>query len=218
MWDYPPPSFINYILSADVRLAGNVAGSHGLIFGLDHSQNQNYYAFDIKNGQYRLRAREGSNWYELRTWTASEYIKTGTDVNRLEVHRKDHQIDLYANGHYLATFVDGRFPGSRGVGVFSTTASGDSTNVDVRFDNFAVLGCDNACAQPAGKWQLRRSEPQVPRRGQLMPGVLRALPTRTLAPAPGEQCRDHLCPEARHRHRQTMKLYPDVDYRLSELP
>ena len=181
VWDYPPPSFINYILSADVRLAGNVAGSHGLIFGLDHSQNQNYYAFDIKNGQYRLRAREGSNWYELRTWTASEYIKTGTDVNRLEVHRKDQQIDLYANGHYLATFVDGRFPGSRGVGVFSTTASGDSTNVDVRFDNFAVLGCDSSAPNPLKKIYL----PLVLSQYAGVPAVTPTrTPTQTPAPAP----------------------------------
>jgi hypothetical protein len=140
----PGVQFSDYILEVDVRNATGIYGSYGLAFGVSNAGDQ-FYTFEIDPNQgfdiWRYNATTG--WTDLSSGTSFS-INWGTAWNHLKVIRNGSQISVYANGQVVAIVNNGSYLGSRGVGLI--TSSHSQSNVDARFDNFAVyaLQCGEA--------------------------------------------------------------------------
>jgi uncharacterized repeat protein (TIGR02543 family) len=92
-------------VEVDARLlAGGNAAAYGVSFRPAYS---NCYAFLVSSaGTYSVGKFFQHNWYALQPWTASSYIATGGNANRLKVVCKGTTIEVYANGQKLASVND----------------------------------------------------------------------------------------------------------------
>jgi hypothetical protein len=131
----------DYRVEVDARTASAVAGTYGLRFGIEYSSDS-FEAYQVvvwpPSGEFILdkRTMDGT-WTTIVHWTYSSAINRGSGTNHIEVERVGSKIEIYMNGVEVANVTDGTLLGSgRDAGLVAY--SGDSTGVDVRFDNFAA--------------------------------------------------------------------------------
>jgi hypothetical protein len=118
----------------DARAAGHTNGASGIAFAIDSG---NLYAFQVRDGTFRLRRLSSTTqlWTVLIGETASPYILTGNQTNRLKVVRNGAAITLYANGHQLGQSSDSAF----GTGYVGVVSSAYADNFEARYDNFLLV-------------------------------------------------------------------------------
>ena len=110
---------------------------YGIVFGLDESVPE-FYAYGIQpyTKKYYLKRYGSSGWVDLIGDTGSSYINFDKAANELKVTRDGTKIKLYVNGHYLTTYTDSTYTGSRQVGIFGRSTS--ESPVWLRYDDFTV--------------------------------------------------------------------------------
>jgi CSLREA domain-containing protein len=149
-WAGAHPGFkaSDYIVSVDVRNAGGVYGSYGLLFGLSEDWSQ-FYSFEVdSSGYYAIWRHDTYDQWALLAWGDSGSIQTGAATNQLNIERKGSQIWAYANGELLNILQDGAFMGLRYVGLIAVSFT--QPNADARFDNFTMnpITCGASNAYP----------------------------------------------------------------------
>ena len=85
-----------------------------------------------------VTTNSGETWTNLHGWTESAFINQDNSTNHLKVVCQGSQIEVYANGHHLATVTDDSFAEGY-VGVIVDTYEPD---VRVAFDNIKVYSLD----------------------------------------------------------------------------
>jgi hypothetical protein len=137
----------NYQLEVDVRPLTHLDGSPGLVFDFGA---QGYYVFMIKTypdyGYYQLMRLDPGGWHLIIPSAYSSYVNPNYASNHLKVIRNGNSIELYANGHLLASTIDGTYHGTY-LGMVSFAYS--TGNYDTRYDNFAVYryNCNSRLSQ-----------------------------------------------------------------------
>jgi Tol biopolymer transport system component len=140
----------DYVVSVDVRTAGNVYGTYGLVFGLAENWSR-LYTFEIDpEGYFGIWRFIDSEGWNLLYVDSSPYINNADGINHLKVKRDGTIIEVHANGHLLTTITDGSFLGLSSSGLIATTY--DQENLNVFYDNFTV-----SSATCGGALQLNRS-------------------------------------------------------------
>lgn len=129
--------FTNFILEIDARLVSgpNEAGYGVICRFQDHDS---FYRFLVGDGCYLVGTRAGGVWTELQGKTQSASIKENHDRNHLKLVATGSKIQVYANGHHLATVTDDSFAEGY-VGVIVDTPEADA---HVAFDNIKVYSLD----------------------------------------------------------------------------
>jgi len=148
VWSTTAPGVrcVDCAVEADGRFSSTAYRSYGLVFGVDDTSS---YHFAVDGDErYVLTRYTPQGWIILLNWTSSPYINAGQAANRLRVERVGTQIKLYANGHYLTTVTGSFGSGSLGVGL---VASAYSTDMDARFDNFAVYSQSSGAITSVGQ-------------------------------------------------------------------
>ncbi len=128
----------NYSVDVVGHFQQGSSGAYGLIF--DRKDWDHFYLFAIlPSSQEFVLFRHDPDWVELVPFITSTYINSGLAINRLRVERKDENISIYINGHFLISVDDSTYKGTFGeVGLFAQTL--DETPIAVRFDDFLVMG------------------------------------------------------------------------------
>lgn len=140
-WAWPSGSFSDYLVAVDVRFETSADGSYGILFEKAPDTND-FYLFEIGRDSFSLWAYQDSSWVEIVPWQISTFLNSGPgSQNRIEVRRRGEQINLFANGHFLQSVTDDRFPDGTQVGLYQSTWAEGAANVDARFDNFEVRWC-----------------------------------------------------------------------------
>jgi len=117
------------------RHSGEGETRYGLFWGTD---NDNHYQFlCTTGGSYAVNLRRGGAWEESPvSWTPSDHLRQGGEINELRVVATGGQVRLEANGVLLATF-ESRIDGPQRVGI--TTGARQSPPNEVRFVSFSVF-------------------------------------------------------------------------------
>ena len=121
-------------IEVEGRLASSAYGAYGIMFAI--TSDWHGYVFRVDAEQQYSLFRVTDQWDALVDWTASPHLNAGQAVNHLRVVRNGADIELYANGQYLATATDDALSGSLRVGLYARAQQ--TAGVDARFDNFAV--------------------------------------------------------------------------------
>lgn len=138
-WAGVRPSFTaeNFDLGVQVRNANQKPGSYGLVFNIAEDWSH-MYTFEVDSfGFFVIWRYSDAKGWKLLLENYSPLIKTGTAANLLEVKRNGALIDVFANGHQLASISDSTFTGKHSIGLISS--SYDQGYLDVRFDNFYII-------------------------------------------------------------------------------
>jgi len=117
------------------RLNGS-SGGYGLVFAISEGWDD-YYLFLIDFDQYSVLRLQNGSLYEIKSWTQSSYIKTGTDWNKLKVVRDGKTIIVYINDHRVGDFFDNNITDLGRIGLHADTWSAGSSQ-KVRFDDFSL--------------------------------------------------------------------------------
>ncbi|UCF26844.1 MAG: PD40 domain-containing protein, partial [Chloroflexota bacterium] len=145
----------DYVVSVDVRNAGNVYGTYGIVFGLAENWSR-LYTFEIDpEGYFGIWRFNDSEGWNLLYVDSSPYINIAEGINHLKVKRDGAIIEVHANGRLLTTITDGSFLGLSSSGLIATTY--DQENLNVFYDNFTV-----SSATCGGAPQLMRSTDMHP--------------------------------------------------------
>jgi len=95
----------DYILEAQLRRHSGTTSDLGLIF--DFKNWSNFYVFAIDPGEpepwYGLVKIADGNLERLIPETTTPYINPGNGENTLRIRREAERIDLYINGHQIAS-------------------------------------------------------------------------------------------------------------------
>jgi hypothetical protein len=145
--DAPPLADIaDYSVEAEMRLHSGSGGFYGLIF--ERVDWNHFYLFAVSpDTQEYVVLRHDPAWVILVSFTSSSAIKSGSETNHLRVERVGEQIDVYANGQFLATVNDGTYHGSSDeAGLFAQ--SENVVPVSMRYDNFRVDRLSASTARP----------------------------------------------------------------------
>jgi hypothetical protein len=133
----------DFVAAVDGRLASNVYGSYGILFGLADNWSEFYLAeVDVDGFFIVWEFNANTTGWQVLDVDSSGALNTGTATNRLKVERNGSQIEFYGNGTLLTTLADSSFTGLRRIGLMTT--SYDEDDVDSRYDNFVVYSanCD----------------------------------------------------------------------------
>jgi hypothetical protein len=129
----------DYRIEVDARKASANTGTYGLDFSIHWVGNSadSYYQLLVgSNSQrYLLEKRLSGTWTTLIDWTYSAAIQPGTASNHLRVDRIGTAIYIYINSSLVATYSDSSLTGA-GYDAGVRAYSGDTSPVDMRFDNF----------------------------------------------------------------------------------
>ena len=158
-WAAASPDYqaADYIVTVDVRRAGDVWGKYGIIFGLAENWSH-FYIFEIDpDGNYNIWRYSSSSERTLLKWGNSPYINQSSASNAIKVKRSGSQIEVYANDHSLASLTDDTYTGLGYLGLIVDTWN--FGNVDARFDNFMVetLSCGAGTLKSDEKLSLMRN-------------------------------------------------------------
>ncbi|MCB0008039.1 MAG: hypothetical protein KDE04_16355, partial [Anaerolineales bacterium] len=132
--------FQNYHVGADVHWQGPGGNSYGIIFGM-YQGFQRFYIFDMNATlrQFRLLYYDGNGYQQIVSPRFSSSIVPDSGVNHLLVEVENQRVVLRINGTAVAILdaLSGvEQPTSAGILVSSGI---DSTDPDVRFDNFQFV-------------------------------------------------------------------------------
>jgi predicted GH43/DUF377 family glycosyl hydrolase len=117
------------------RLNGN-GGGYGLAFAISEGWDD-YYLFLIDFDQYSVWRLQNGSWYEIKSWTHSSYVNTGTSWNKMKVVRDGNAIIAYINDHRVGDFLDNNITGLGRIGLHADTWSAGSSQ-KARFDDFSL--------------------------------------------------------------------------------
>jgi uncharacterized repeat protein (TIGR01451 family) len=151
----PGAQATDFTVAVSARRASGSRGGYGIVFGINEGWSERYQ-FLIDANTYSIWKRSGGSWTPLRGWTASSYIKTGTNWNRLKVIRSGASIAVYVNDHYLVTVTDGSYTGLRRIGL---VASPSGSPLDARFDDFALYPAE--CGVSAASVGFEMGKPET---------------------------------------------------------
>jgi hypothetical protein len=150
-WAWPGFACTDCTIEVEAWRSSGANSGYGIVFGLNSSGDQ-FYSFEIQPGnrEYRLRRYDEGTWVTLISFTYSSYINSYDSHNQLKATREGSQIKLYVNGHYLTSYSDSTYSGSRYVGVHGR--SGSTSPVWLRYDDFTVWesGCGTTSATEGG--------------------------------------------------------------------
>jgi tetratricopeptide (TPR) repeat protein len=134
----------DYAIQVDVRFLDlGKNGNCGIIFRQQgENENAEYYLYAINNDSFRLYVRFGGNWRAIQEWEKSEYIHPSPNTNHLLVACLGSQIDVYANGNLLGTYIDNTLAGNK----FGLEAA--EANTHVHFDNLAIYDVKTSGVTP----------------------------------------------------------------------
>ena len=126
----------DYLLNVNVRNQTGVAGSYGLIFGLQNWSA--FYSLEIfPDGYYGIYRYDPYPPYGATLSEGySSAIYQGIATNHIKVDRNGSSIEAYANGQLLASVSDSTYTGNGYLGLI--VFSYEQPRVDIRFDNFIV--------------------------------------------------------------------------------
>jgi hypothetical protein len=150
----PLDDIADYSVEAEMRLHSGSKGFYGLIF--ERLDWNHFYLFAVSpDSQEFVVLRHDPAWVFLVSFTSSSAIKSDSATNHLRVERVGEQIDVYANGQFLASVNDGTYHGSSDeAGLFAQSDS--DVPMSVRYDNFRV---DRLSASTARPEMLRLTRP-----------------------------------------------------------
>jgi GH35 family endo-1,4-beta-xylanase len=146
----------DFSVEVDVRRLSEDPNHEGGIVFRSQDKEVSHYAFLINGqGQYLVVKRLQGIFTVLKGLTYSNYIKTGTETNRLKVVCQATQIEVWANGYKLATVTD-RSLSSGKIGLEVDTAEIPGSHY--LFDNFELqaipttpmLGLPGQTESPSG--------------------------------------------------------------------
>jgi len=152
-WDFLPQDYTDVAVSIDVQPTTTGYVEYGIIFRVNPSSSKNEYLFSVNNqGEYYLQKMVNNQWAPVSPTnqspiptTKSSLLNTGTGRNQLAVISLSGMIYLYANGHYLNSYMDPSPITSGGkVGVnFQTNTDSPET---VNLFRFTVYDAQSALA------------------------------------------------------------------------
>jgi uncharacterized repeat protein (TIGR01451 family) len=160
----PGAQATDFAAAVSARRASGSSGGYAIRFGINEDWSQ-FYEFYVEANRYSIWKYD-SGWTALRNPTASSYIKTGTNWNRLKVIRAGTNISVYANNQYLTTVADGSFIRLGRIGLAAYSAS--SAALDARFDDFALYPAE--CGVSAAGIGFEMGEPGI-HEGPVPPGL-----------------------------------------------
>jgi hypothetical protein len=113
-WDYLPQDYGDVAVSIDVQPTTKGYVEYGIIFRVNPATNKNEYLFSADNqGEYYLQKMVNGQWAAVSPTnqspiplTKSPVLNTGMGRNQLAVIVLGDMIYLYANGHYLNSYMD----------------------------------------------------------------------------------------------------------------
>lgn len=108
-------------------------GEYGVLFRISQD-GANGYGAGVYDGQYTLFRYDNGKFVELVPYTANPNIKTGGEVNNLQVAASGNQIALSVNGALVTTITDNTHAsGGSGLYVYGTELP-----LEAVFDNFTI--------------------------------------------------------------------------------
>ncbi len=116
------------------RLAGN-SGGYGLEFAINENWDS-FYLFLIYADNYSVWRYQSGNYNEIKAWTYSSYLNTGTGWNKLKVVRNGSAINVFINDQRVGDFIDNNLTGPGRFGLMAQ--SPDNSSIKVRFDDFSL--------------------------------------------------------------------------------
>lgn len=113
-WDFLPQDYTDVAISVDVQATTKGYVEYGIIFRVSPTANKNEYLFSVDNqGDYYLQKMVNNQWAAVSPTnlspipnTKSTFLNTGTGKNQLGVIILADMIYIYANGHYLNSYMD----------------------------------------------------------------------------------------------------------------
>jgi hypothetical protein len=114
-WDFLPQDYTDVAVSIDVQPTTKGYVEYGIILRVNPSStSKNEYLFSVDNqGEYYLQKLVNNQWAAVTPTnlspiplTKSSFLNTGTDKNQLAAIALGNMIYLYANGHYLNSYMD----------------------------------------------------------------------------------------------------------------
>jgi uncharacterized repeat protein (TIGR01451 family) len=139
VWAWPGFACADCTIEVEAWRSTGANSRYGIVFGLNSSGDQ-FYLFRVQPGrqEYRLQRYDNGTWVDLIPYTYSSYINSYYSHNQLKVTRDGSQIRLYINDHYLDSYSDSTYSGTRRVGLYA--GSGSTSPVWLRYDDFTVWG------------------------------------------------------------------------------
>jgi hypothetical protein len=136
-----PGSYDNSVVAVDVRLVGDVSSRYAFVVCRDQStggQARQYRASIVPDGQRVILSRWDDGTQRVLAEANDEpAIKSGSDVNRLELRCAAARITAFVNGKQVAAADDMTLSkGDHGIG--AGTFSGIEGTLEARFDNLEV--------------------------------------------------------------------------------
>jgi hypothetical protein len=112
-WDYLPQDYSDVAVAIDVQPTTKGYVEYGIILRVNPSTNKNEYLFSVNNqGQYYLQKLVNNVWAPVTPTnqmpvpvTKSSVLNTGQGRNQLAAIILSNMIYLYANGHYLTSYM-----------------------------------------------------------------------------------------------------------------
>ena len=149
VWAWPGFACADGTIEVEAWRSSGANSLYGIVFGLNSSGNQ-FYNFRVQPGaqMYVLRRYDEGTWVTLIPYTSSSHINSYDSHNLLKVTRAGSQIQLYVNGHYLDSYTDSTYSGTRYVGVYG--GSGSTYPVSLRYDDFTVWGAGSGAMSATG--------------------------------------------------------------------
>lgn len=118
----------------DGRVSGfSNPAEYGILFRFSNEDTSGYGA-GVYDGQYTIFRYDNGKVVELVPYTANPNIKTGSEVNNIQVATSGSQIALYVNGALVTTITDSVYL-SGGTGLY---VYGAELPIEAVFDNFTV--------------------------------------------------------------------------------
>ena len=114
-WDTLPQDYTDVAVSIDVQPTTKGYVEYGIILRVNPSAtSKNEYLFSVDNqGDYYLQKLVNNQWAAVTPTnlspipsTKSSFLNTGTGKNQLAAIALGNMIYLYANGHYLNSYMD----------------------------------------------------------------------------------------------------------------
>jgi hypothetical protein len=113
------------LVMTHAKRVSDVEGAYGLVFRYQDVSNFYYFMVDDA-GYFRLGKRMAGEWIDLMSWTASEIILGGEELNSLGVTTSGNELVVFINSQVVGTVSDDSFhEGSVGMLAQSTLEMGE---------------------------------------------------------------------------------------------
>lgn len=129
-----PGEYANGVFTVDGRVSSfSNPAEYGLLFRMAED-GQSGYGAGVYNGQYTIFRLDQGQFTDLVKYTADARVKSGEDVNSLQVATNGNQIALFVNREYVTTVTDDTYTtGGGGIYVY-----GNEPPIEIAFDNYGI--------------------------------------------------------------------------------